>query len=78
VDGLEVALSKELDEKVADHVVARGPMPTVLCAGGLVVVAVLVAARDARVVLAATVIVGAPGDDRPRDAETTRQRGIVV
>ena len=77
-DVLEVALSKELDEEVADRVVGRGPVPIVLCAGALVVVTVLVAARDALVVLAATAVVGSPGDDRPREAETARQRPSEV
>jgi hypothetical protein len=38
----------------------------------LVVVAVLVAAWDARVVLAASAVTVSPGDDRPCEAETAR------
>ena len=45
-DALEVKLPKELDEEVVDRVVGRGPVPAVLRAGALVVVAVLVAAQD--------------------------------
>jgi hypothetical protein len=55
-DVLEVALPKEHDEQIANRVVGRGTVPTVLRACALVVVAVLVVAWDARVVLATSTV----------------------
>jgi hypothetical protein len=72
-DVLKVALSKERDEQTANRVVGRGTVPTVLRACALVVVAVLVAAWDARVVLTDSTVAGSPGDDRPCEAETARR-----
>ena len=57
VDVVEVAMSKESDEQIADHVVGRGMVPSVVRASALVVVAVLVAAWDARVMLTARTVV---------------------
>ena len=39
-DVLKVALSKERDEEVANRVVGRGTVPSVLCACALVVIAI--------------------------------------
>ena len=55
-DVLEVALPQERDEQIANRVVGRGTMPLILRACALVVVAVLVAAWDARVVLATSAV----------------------
>ena len=43
-DVLEVALPKERDKQIANRIVGRGTVPTVLRACALVVIAVLVAA----------------------------------
>ena len=51
-------------------------VPLVLRASALVVVAVLVAAWEARVVLTSRTVVGSPSDDRPCEAETARHRRV--
>jgi hypothetical protein len=77
-DVLEVALPKERDEQIANRVVGRGTMPLILRACALVVVAVLVAAGDAVVVLAAGAVAGSPCDDRPCVRVTVRPKRRAI